>query len=290
LQGPDGEDVDVISLQYNHPTPMPGGVTAPLVALKIDDERGSGCFEDQWSSVDVDGKIALVKRGGCHFIQVLTLAKAFGASAVIIFNDVPGVTGGSGSLGAENYGKLAPVGIITFEQGTGWYDRLEAGEDLDINFTIDVLTEERETWQIILETKEGDPDNIILLGAHLDSVQEGSGINDNGSGVSALLAIAKSLGSYHGFNNKVRFAFWGAEESGMIGSNYYVSTLPAEELDKIRFYFNYDMIASPNPAYFVYANSDAHKVGGQHLLDFLGENDRPAEFVYVHLDRKSSVI
>ncbi|KAM0236105.1 hypothetical protein ACHAPO_005329 [Fusarium lateritium] len=275
--GPEGENIDAVSLQYNHATPLPGGVTAPLVLIPIDDERGSGCFEDQWKVIDVKGKIALIKRGKCHFINKLKLAKENGASAAIVFNDNPAQTAGSGSLGAENIGKLAPVGVITYDQGNAWAERLKDGETLEINLTIDVLNEKRETWQIISDTKEGDPDNIVMLGAHLDSVQEGPGINDNGSGVAALLSIAEAI-KHKTFKNKLRFAFWGAEESGMIGSTYYVSNLSKEEASKIRFYYNYDMIASPQPYYIVYSDSDAHKAGAQYLYEYLAQHGYPAEY------------
>jgi aminopeptidase Y len=278
LTGPEGEKVDVVSLQYNHATPLPGGVTAPLVLIPIDDEHGSGCFEDQWRGIDVKGKIALIKRGKCHFINKLKLAKESGASAAIVFNDNPAQTAGSGSLGAENIGKLAPVGVITYDKGNAWAERLKDGETLEVNLTIDVLTEDRETWQIIADTKEGDTNNIVMLGAHLDSVQEGPGINDNGSGVAALLSIAESIKKYKTFQNKLRFAFWGAEESGMIGSTYYVSNLSKEEASKIRFYYNYDMIASLQPYYIVYADSDAHKSGAKYLYEYLTEQGYPAEY------------
>ncbi|KAF4447730.1 putative leucine aminopeptidase 2 [Fusarium austroafricanum] len=277
LAGPKGENVKAVSLQYNHATPSEG-VTAPLALVPVDDERGSGCFEEQWKDVDVKGKIALIKRGKCHFASKLKLAKDNGASAAIIFNDNPNQTAGSGSLGAENFGKLAPVGIITYDQGISWVERIKDGETLEISLTIDVLTEKRETWQIIADTKKGDSNNIVMLGAHLDSIQEGPGINDNGSGVAALLSIAESIKKYKHFKNKLRFAFWGAEESGMIGSTKYVSNLSQEEAKKIRFYYNYDMIASPKPYYIVYADSDAHKAGAKYLFEYLTEKGYPAEY------------
>ncbi|KAL2683024.1 hypothetical protein Neosp_007487 [[Neocosmospora] mangrovei] len=277
LTGPDGDDVQTISLQYNHATP-PEGVTAPLALVPIDDERGSGCFQDQWSGIDVEGKIALIKRGKCHFADKLKFAKDNGASAAIIFNDDPKQTGGSASLGAENFGKLVPVGVISYDQGASWVKRINQNETLEVTLAIDVLTEDRETWQIIADTKEGDADNIIMLGAHLDSIQEGPGINDNGSGVAALLSIAESFKKYRGLKNKVRFAFWGAEESGMIGSFHYTSNLSKEEASKIRFYFNYDMIASPQPYYIVYADSDAHKAGARFLFEYLSDQGYPTEY------------
>ncbi|KAF5002717.1 hypothetical protein FDECE_10547 [Fusarium decemcellulare] len=278
LTGPDGEDVQTISLQYNNPTPQPDGVTAPLFLVPVDDTNGTGCQEEQWEGLDVKGKIALIKRGKCHFADPLAFAKSKGAVAAIIFNNNPTQLAGSGSLGAENFGNLAPVGVITYDQGTAWMKRIEEGETLEVNLNVDMLTEDRETWQIIADTKQGDPNNIVMLGAHLDSIQEGPGINDNGSGVSALLAIAESFKKYKGFKNKVRFAFWGAEESGMIGSLYYLKNLSQKEISKIRFYFNYDMIASPKPRYVVYTNSDADKAGAKYLFDYLEEQGYPAEY------------
>ncbi|RKL24578.1 hypothetical protein BFJ68_g578 [Fusarium oxysporum] len=255
LTGPDGEHVDVVSLQYNHATPLPDGVTASLALIPIDYVRGSGCFEDQWKDIDVKGKVALIKRGKCQFANKLKLAKDNGASAAIVFNDNPNQTAGSGSLGAENF-----------------------GENLEVNLTIDVLTEKRETWQIIADTKAGDSTSVVMLGAHLDSIQEGPGINDNGSGVAALLSIAESVKKYKNFKNKLRFAFWGAEESGMIGSTYYVSNLSRDEASKIRFYYNYDMIAYLQPYYIVYADSNAHKSGAKYLYEFLTNKGYPAEY------------
>ncbi|CVL13414.1 related to aminopeptidase Y precursor, vacuolar [Fusarium proliferatum] len=276
LTGPDGEHLDAVSLQYNHATPLPGGVAAPLALDPMDDVRGSGCFEDQWKGIDAQGKIALIKRGKCQFANKLKLAKDNGASAAVVFNDDPKQTAGSGSLGAENFGKLAPVAVVTYDEGNPWAERLRGGENLEVNLTIDVLTENRETWQIIADTKAGDSNSVVMLGAHLDSIQEGPGVNDNGSGVAALLSIAESVKKYKHFKNKLRFAFWGAEESGMIGSTYYVSNLSKDESSKIRFYYNYDMIASPQPYYIVYADSDAHKSGAKYLYEFLTGKGYPA--------------
>lgn len=107
----------MVSLQYNHATPLPDGVTASLALIPIDDVRGSGCFEDQWKDIDVKGKVALIKRGKCQFANKLKLAKDNGASAAIVFNDNPNQTAGSGSLGAENFGKLAPAGVVTYDKG-----------------------------------------------------------------------------------------------------------------------------------------------------------------------------
>lgn len=212
LTGPDGEDVYVITLSWNTATPLPGGSTAPLVTVPVDDQRGSGCFEDQWEGIDATGKIALVKRGTCNINEKVKLAKAHGAVAFILYNQVPGTPITGATLLEENIGKLVPVGVVTLEDGSAWAARLAAGEELIVTLLVDSVAEERETWNVIAETKEGDPNNVILLGAHLDSVQAGAGINDDGSGSAALLELMGSFKKYKGFKNKVRFAWWGAEE------------------------------------------------------------------------------
>ena len=100
-------------------------------------------------------------------------------------------------------------------------------------------------------TTRGDPDNILFVGAHLDGVAEGPGINDNGSGSIAILEVARQLARYV-TNNKVRFGWWTAEEAGLLGSTYYIATADPEELMKVRLYLNFDMVASGNGILGVY--------------------------------------
>jgi aminopeptidase S len=105
--------------------------------------------------------------------------------------------------------------------------------------------------QVIAQTRTGDPARVVLAGAHLDSVPDGPGINDNGSGVAALLEIATRLGGSPPVVNAVRFAFWGSEEADLNGSTTYVASLPAADHDDLLMYLNLDMLASPNAGYFV---------------------------------------
>ncbi|KAH7304777.1 hypothetical protein B0I35DRAFT_484335 [Stachybotrys elegans] len=279
LTGPDGEDVRVDTLQYNNPTDLPGGNTGELVALPVDDVRGSACFADQWEGVDVVGKIALIKRGTCAIADKLRLAKNNGAVAAVLIHNVPGDRITAATLSAQNVGQISPVGVVTLEQGTAWQERLAAGETLEVTLIVDAVAEPRETWQIIAETKEGDPNNVIMVGAHLDSVQQGPGINDDGSGTAAILELAGAIKKYKGFKNKVRFGFWGAEEGGIAGSQHYARTLSEEDADKLRFYFNFDMIGSPTPYFHVYADTEAHRAGGQYLFDYLTEQGHAPEWV-----------
>ncbi|TPX16194.1 uncharacterized protein E0L32_004189 [Thyridium curvatum] len=277
VRGPDGNKVYAITLLYNTATPVPEGITAPLIDTPVDDARGSGCFEDQWAGIDATGKLALVKRGTCAISDKLKLARAHGALGVILYNQSPGENIGGATLGADNVGKLVPVAVTTLENGQAWKARLAAGEVLTVTLYVDAFVEQRESWNVISETKEGDPDSVVVLGAHLDGVQAGPGINDDGSGSTALLELMGSFKKYRGFKNKVRFCWWGAEENGLIGSLYYTSQLSETEADRIKYYFNYDMIGSPFPIYSVYKNENSG-VGASALFDYINSQGKPAEY------------
>jgi len=105
-----------------------------------------------------------------------------------------------------------------------------------------------------------------MVGGHLDGVCAGPGINDNGTGSAAILTVARTFASL-GFRPPVtiRFAWWGAEEQGLLGSRYYVNTLSSAERSRIRAYLNFDMIGSPNPGYFVY-NDDSRGAAIRDIL------------------------
>ncbi|MEV0140599.1 M28 family metallopeptidase [Streptomyces globisporus] len=108
-------------------------------------------------------------------------------------------------------------------------------------------------YNLIADWPGGDPNKVLMAGAHLDSVSSGAGINDNGSGSAAVLetALAVSRAGYQP-DKHLRFAWWGAEELGLVGSKYYVNNLPSTERSKLSGYLNFDMIGSPNAGYFVY--------------------------------------
>ena len=108
---------------------------------------------------------------------------------------------------------------------------------------------------VIAQTRTGNPGQVVMIGAHLDSVEDGPGIVDNGSGVATLLEIATQLGADPTVKNTVRFGFFGDEESGAQGSTGYVEGLSAQDRKKIKLYLNVDMVASPNGGYLVQGGS-----------------------------------
>ncbi|MFD3654689.1 M28 family metallopeptidase [Streptomyces sp. NPDC058620] len=108
-------------------------------------------------------------------------------------------------------------------------------------------------YNLIADWPGGDPNQVLMAGSHLDSVSSGAGINDNGSGSAAVLETALAVSRAQLAPDKhLRFAWWGAEELGLVGSKYYVNNLPTTERSKLSGYLNFDMIGSPNPGYFVY--------------------------------------
>ncbi|NUT49386.1 MAG: M20/M25/M40 family metallo-hydrolase [Saccharothrix sp.] len=111
-------------------------------------------------------------------------------------------------------------------------------------------------YNLIADWPGGDLDNVVMAGGHLDSVSAGPGINDNGTGSAGLLEVALAVRS-SGFQptKHLRFAWWGAEELGLVGSTYYVNSLSTTDRSRIDAYLNFDMIGSPNPGYFVYSAS-----------------------------------
>jgi Zn-dependent M28 family amino/carboxypeptidase len=231
----------VIGLSYS-PSTTPEGLTLPLVLGASGPE---GCTNESYNNLDVEGKIVLVQRGTCPDGTTLAgrvkPAVAAGASAVIIYSDVTtNVTGGT--LSAPNLEAYRPAGYINKVDGEALVTRLNAGEAVEAYFQQTQTVETRITQNVFTETKSGDPNNVIMLGAHLDSVQAGAGINDDGSGTTLILENARALEKF-GVKNKVRFAWWGAEENGLLGSKYYTQNLNVTERNNILTYLNFDMVS-----------------------------------------------
>lgn len=234
-------DYYVIGLSYS-PSTTPEGVTAPLV-LGI--PGAEGCTKEAYNSIDVKDKIVLVQRGSCPDGTTLAgrmkPAAAAGAAAVIIYNDIdPKVT--AGTLSNPNPEEYVSTGFINKADGVALVTRLQGGEAIEASFQQTQVVETRITQNVFTETIEGDAENVIMLGAHLDSVQAGAGINDDGSGSTLILEIKRALEKFR-TRNKVRFAWWGAEENGLLGSKYYTQNLNASEANNILTYLNFDMVS-----------------------------------------------
>ncbi|KAH6918090.1 hypothetical protein BKA70DRAFT_8104 [Coprinopsis sp. MPI-PUGE-AT-0042] len=231
----------VFGLTYS-PSTSDEGITAPLA---LGPAGLPGCDASGYTE-DVTDKIVLVQRFRCPDSTTLAgrvrAAVKAGAAAVIIYNDIP-TKPTAGTLSAPDPVGYRPAGFISQADGQALATRLSAGEEINVFFKQKQTIEDRQTWNIIAETKGGDKNNVIVIGGHLDSVQAGPGINDDGSGSTVVLEIVKAVSKYAIPDLKLRFAFWGAEENGLLGSKYYVRTLPAAELANVRAYLNFDMVS-----------------------------------------------
>ncbi|RSS53807.1 M28 family metallopeptidase [Streptomyces sp. WAC01280] len=249
--------LDVKAMTYTKSTPV-GGIKADLAAVPVDADGTTGCEPGDYATGTFTGKIALIKRGGCSFAIKQQQAAAAGAAGALIYNNAAGVL--SGTLGDPASGKL-PTGGITQAEGEQLAADLAKGA-VNVSFEIRQLQEKRITNNVIAETKGGNAANTVMLGSHLDSVTAGPGINDNGSGSAGLLQTALELAkSKDKVRNKVRFAWWSAEENGLLGSEHYVTNLTALDKKEIKLYLNFDMIASPNYGLFVYDGDNSDNVG-----------------------------
>jgi Zn-dependent M28 family amino/carboxypeptidase len=237
-----GKTLDASALEYSLGTP-PDGVTGPLVAAPADDSPG--CTASDYDGLPVHGAVVLVNRGNCPFAQKEDAAAQRGAVAMIVVDNVDEQHMG-GTLGANTDVKI-PVVSVTKSDGTPL-----RGQTGPTTIKLNASVQSFKARNIIAQTKTGSPSDVVMAGAHLDSVPPGPGINDNGSGVAAILETAVQLGNSPQVRNAVRFGFWGAEELGLIGSRNYVESLDIDALKNIALYLNFDMLASPNPGYFTY--------------------------------------
>jgi Zn-dependent M28 family amino/carboxypeptidase len=236
--------VDFSSMTYSGSGDATSGLTV------VDYVSGnSGCESADFVGFPA-GDIALVKRGSCPFAMKAQNAQAAGAAGVVVANNTAGLL--NGTLG----GPVVTIPVVGSTTATG--DNLAAGftngpTGSTVQLRTDRIAETRTTYNVIAETPGGDADNVVVVGAHLDSVSKGPGINDNSSGSATILEVAETYAAQKRTpTSKLRFIWWGAEESGLLGSNHYVNNLSQVERGKIALNLNFDMIGSPNYVRFVY--------------------------------------
>jgi Zn-dependent M28 family amino/carboxypeptidase len=239
-----------------------GDVTAIAEGVDIINPTGqpantstSGCEASDFAAFTA-GNIAVLQRGTCSFALKVQNAEAAGAVGVIIFNEgQPGRTDAFlGTLGGPF--SMTPVVGAAYDVGL----ELAAG-GVTVRMFVNAISETRNSSNVIAETLGGASDNVVMIGAHLDSVTDGPGIQDNGSGSSAILEVALQMKNVKP-RNKLRFAWWGAGEAGQVGSNFYVENLTVQEIGNIALYLDFHMLASPNFVYFILDGDDSDAVGG----------------------------
>ncbi|SMC89336.1 M20/M25/M40 family metallo-hydrolase [Lentzea albidocapillata] len=232
------------------------GVIQPVDVIvppaPVPNTSSSGCEAADFAGF-APGRVAMLQRGTCGFSVKALNAQAAGAAAVILFNEgQPGRTGLTTPIG-DTPGLAIPVVFATYAAAE---ELILLTPGATVRVKVDFTEETRKAWNVFAESRDGNANNVVMAGAHLDSVQDGPGINDNGSGTAALLETAIHMKKVK-TNAKVRFAWWGAEEEGLLGSEHYIATLPQADQDKIALYLNFDMVGSPNHFFGIYDGDDS---------------------------------
>lgn len=227
--------------------------TSSLESLLNDDNDDEyGCDITQNFTGDAVLMYFSQDKGNCTVFEKAQNAKIAGATAVIFVSDVeyrnPLITRVFDRLdnGSVEYVDIVSI-AVTNDTGEQLLNLLSIDSEMTVTIETLATVTTAYTYNVIATTKEGKEDSAIVFGSHLDSVPAGPGINDDGSGSMANLQIAIEVAK-SGLNlkNQVRFAWWGAEELGLLGSRYYVGTLEEEGKDNISLYLNFDMLGSPN--------------------------------------------
>jgi Zn-dependent M28 family amino/carboxypeptidase len=260
------EGTDFETMEYSAPGDVTGtlvptnDVIVPMPADAPASTSNSGCEpEDFVEASDTEPQVALIQRGTCTFDVKVANAAAAGYDAVVLFNEgQPGRTDAlAGTLGAPG---AIPAVFATYALGADLFTLAGSGP-VTVHVVTQTESETRTTWNLIAETRSGNRNHTIVVGAHLDSVVEGPGINDNTSGSGTILEIAEEMAELDiRGHNRIRFIWFGAEENGLLGSEYYVSQLSEKEVGRIVAMLNFDMVGSPNYVRFVY-DGDGDETG-----------------------------
>ena len=227
-----------------------GNVTANVTVVPVD--ATTGCESTDFPATTA-GTIALISRGGCTFAIKATNAFNAGAVGAVIYNNAAGPV--NGTLG-NGFTLNFPVTSVT--QAIG--QQLAATSGLVLHLVTSTFRGQATTSNVFAEKTGKNANNVVIAGGHLDSVDAGPGINDNGSGSAALLEVAEQMAKVK-TQNTLRFAWWGAEEASLVGSTYYVTNLSQAERDEIALYLNFDMVGSPNHVFFIYDGDDSDAAG-----------------------------
>jgi Peptidase family M28/PA domain len=237
---------DFLTLEYSGSGDIEAGATP------VDVEGStSGCERSDFEDFPT-GAVALLRRGSCFLFQKARNAEAAGAAAALVFNE--GGPGRERALSATLVEPGIEIPVLGLSNDLGEeLARASLDQDLRLHIAAQVDNSEREVANVLADLDGREEGGVVLVGAHLDSVGAGPGINDNGSGVAAVLETALQLKRLRARPERgIRFAFWAAEELGLLGSRAYAERLGADAREEIGLVLNFDMLGSRNFARLVY--------------------------------------
>ncbi|CAF2345312.1 unnamed protein product [Rotaria sp. Silwood2] len=243
-----------------------------------------GCYLDDWNKTK-EGDVALVRRGNCTFVHKILLAMSKRVSAFLIYNDgltVERLEPLNNTRAPRN--NTLPALFLSYE--AGMHLILENTSHIYLRLEFRSLPPTIVT-NVCADTKVGNSNQTIVVGSHSDSVSAGNclfliinkkyysflcfcvllgpGLNDNGSGMAATLAIALNLARLLGHSNfainmrsRIKFCWWGGEEAGLLGSTDFVRRAKLDgSLGLYSVNLNFDMLASPNFIFGIYDGKTA---------------------------------
>ena len=234
-----GYPVDQASLLLQTPV---GGVSGPVLRPTAP----AGCAAGDYQAGAARGGIAVVDDTACSVVDKQNAAAAAGAAALVVVSSPTRNGSPPGLFETGYYDRLTiPVAVANAEVGAAL-----RRATVPVRLLLDGRTVKVKSRNVLAQTKTGSASNVVMVGAHLDSPSVSPGMNDNGSGVAAVLETALQLGASPAVPNAVRFAFWGGSKDQLAGSIRYVAGLDRDELNAIALYLNFDELASPNAGYF----------------------------------------
>jgi Zn-dependent M28 family amino/carboxypeptidase len=224
-------------------------VRTPSVGLTgqpIRPTQPAGCAPGDYPAAVPKGAIAVVDDSRCSVVDKQNSAVARGAAALIVIS-APNGNGAPATLFNPGYFKqlTVPVAVV----GTSGAAALVRTTS-PVRLVLDAENIKITSRNVLAQTKTGSSNDVVMVGAHLDSPRDSPGINDNGSGVAAVLETALQLGPLPALSNAVRFVFWGAEENGLNGAMDYVFGMDRDQLNDIAMYLDFTMLGSPNAGFF----------------------------------------
>lgn len=226
-------------------TPTPKG---GLRAVTLRPQKPAGCTAADYGMRTMTNAIAVVDDTGCSIVDKQNTAVAEGALGLLVVSN-PGTSGSPKGLFTAGYYRALTVPVAVIDADA---DAALRRTEAPVLLTLDAKAAMAKSRNVLAQTRTGDTRNVVMAGAHLDTVAGSPGINDDGTGVAALLETAAALGGQAQITNAVRFTFWGAEEAVLAGSTKYVQSLNRDQLNDIALYLNVDLLGSPNAGFFTY--------------------------------------
>lgn len=240
-----------------------GALRARIAEVGYGDNESGGCSPSDYADFP-RGAIALAPPGNCFRRDAVLNAVDAGAVAFIVAYPQWAKDAVRRPTLISPDGIEIPAISASGEVGEALHAAAEGRRLVSISVHTEIGTA---TVRNVIAESHAVADHVVMLGGHLDSVHDGPGINDNGSGSAALLGVARVLADQHP-SVRVRFAFWAGEEFGLLGSRDYVGSLRSPERAEISAYLNFDMLGSPNYVPFVY-DAPSAALGSDRVADFL---------------------